>query len=170
MWWRVVSVWTGAAIAAFGLIGLLILIPTGVVMPASMQPGSISPAFWPKITCWILVVMGVLAALEGVWKSSAIEELPVQEGEGINGSQLSRIGSALFAFGIMFAAWTLVDLLGLPLTTSLLSVTLGLMFGERRLVRLLAVSILVPVAVFYFFTAVAGVPIPTGSILEHWIL
>lgn len=149
---------------AFGAVVLSVLIPFGVVDPGHLRAGTISPTFWPKATGWMLVVFGALDVLEGILMSrtSSVEN-------SSDGSQ-SRAGvdflHACLSFIVLYASWGAIFAIGLPNTSALIILAFGALFGERRLWLLALIAVVVPVVLYYFFTHVAKVPIPLGTLFE----
>lgn len=160
MWWRSSDIWIGGAIASFGAILLLIVIPRGVVEAPGLPPTAISPAFWPKTTAWMLLLFGALITLEAAGKS-IFERAQI----GPPGAT-SNLLPALAGFALLYGAWATILWIGLAGASALMTFGLGLMFGERRIWLLGLMAVLVPLGLYNFFTHVANVPIPPGILFE----
>lgn len=162
---RLDDVGIGAAILAFGAIVLLVLIPFGVVHPDNIRAGTISPTLWPKATAWLLVTFGFLVALEGVLTASK-----KRAAENSSDSSHSDAGTGLLrvclGFILLYASWGAIFSIGLPIASGLIILVFGALFGERRLWLLAVVAVIVPLVLYYFFSEIANVPIPLGSLFE----
>ena len=157
--WRSIDFWTGGVIAALGALVLLVLIPYGIEKPVGLPSAAIPPAFWPKVTGWILMLVGIAIAVEGISKSAGLPSF--------NAREIGRnAGRAASAFAALYVSWALIPWIGLPASSGLLIIVLGLLFGETRIVTLLVIAALMPLALYYFFTLVCGVPVPTGSFFD----
>lgn len=162
---RLDDIGTGVGILAFGVVVLSVLIPFGVVDPGHLRAGTISPTFWPKATGWMLVVFGALDVLEGILMSrtSSVVENSSDGSQGRAGAELLR---ACLSFIVLYASWAATFAIGLPITSALTILVFGALFGERRLWLLALIAVVVPVVLYYFFTHVAKVPIPLGTLFE----
>lgn len=161
-----IDVWIGGAIVAFGAFVLLVLIPFGVVMPDHIPARSISPAFWPKTTAWMLIVFGAIVALESLSKPA--NEATADETEHPIGAAGFRsvVFRMVLGFGLLYAMWGTIQWVGLPAASIAIIFVFGILFKERRHWLLAIVALLIPLALYYFFTEIANVPIPLGSFFE----
>jgi len=156
------DVWIGGAISAFGAVVLLVLIPFGIVVPENIPARAITPAFWPKVIGWTLIAFGLLTALEGtLTRSKEASFDPSHHSDGLRG--LRRI---LLSFILLYALTGAINWIGLPIACGIVILVFGALFRERRPWLLLVIAILIPLTLYYFFTEVAGVPIPMGDLFD----
>lgn len=155
---------TGGVIAGFGLVTLFFLIPWGVVVPASLSPTAVSPAFWPRVTAMMLVIFGVLIVVRGMLQRRKIVTAPAFDVSVANRRRgaLRIIGG----FAVLYGSWASISVVGLPVASVLIIVILSMAFGERRAIWLIGIAIFLPLFLYVFFSEIAGVPIPLGIIWE----
>ena len=72
------------------------------------------------------------------------------------------------ALVLLAGYYLLLDILGMVVTSALALLTFMLLGGERRPVLIVAITVILPVALFLFFRYVANVSIPMG-IFGDWI-
>lgn len=148
---------------AFGLVGLLYLVPTWVKSPPNIQVRALSPTFWPTILFWGLTVFGgfiSLSALLAKEDAVAPDERPQEDGE--EGFHLKSVLRTVAAMTVLLVYYLTVDWLGLVLASILAAGALALLAGERRYVAVAIVAVGVPIFLYYFFTIVANTPLPLG--------
>lgn len=153
--------WTGIGVIALGLVLALVAVPNGVVTPKSVRIAVLSPTFWPNILAWLLVVLGVVLAVQAVgWggKAIAASPAPVTAKAG-----LLRI--ALLAAGVVVFCLSATTL-GLVWATVLLFAGTVLLTGTEYRVAAIVVTLLLPLALYAFFAHVALVPIPQGALVR----
>jgi len=155
---------TGAGILAFGALVAFVLVPFGVVHPDNIRAGTISPTFWPRAIGWLLIVVGALVALQAALAppgtGSDIESTP---SHGHPGRYYFRV---LLGFFILYASWGATFWIGLPISSALIILVFGALFGERRYWLLIVLAVVLPLVLYYFFTHVAKVPIPLGDFFD----
>lgn len=149
------NVWIGGAVAALGAAMVAIIIPLGVVVPAHLPARAISPAFWPWLSAWMLVVFGIVIAVQAVRQ-------PAEPKAAKDGEYPLRPRRILGGFACMYLTWAAIPVIGLPGACGILIFVFGKAFGEKRTILLLAVSVVVPFLLYLFFSGIAGVPIPLG--------
>jgi len=132
--------WSGLAVAAFGLVALLWMIPkhAGTNPFAQMPPGLV-----PSIAAWIMIVCGGIVAAGGLWRMLRARLAPVSG--DINWRALGwaawpflYVGAAIWVMTFVKLTWFGAFLIG------------GMLFllGERRWWMILGCSV-VPVALLY---------------------
>ena len=155
----------------FGLFMILLsgvffvwVIPASVNVPGSIEAAPLSPAFLPYILTTLIGVMGLICVLQA------------QFGRGIpkEDSELSFVARSnwyvRFAMLMVIFAlfYMLPDVIGMLLVSIIAMSILVFIGGERNLMQGLLVSILLPFAIWLFFTRVAQVPLPEG-LLEGYL-
>lgn len=153
--------WTGLGVVLLGLLLALVAVPGGVAVPANVRIAVLSPAFWPNILAWLLVVLGVVLAVQAARRTSApddgsSEHVPVKGG-------LLRL--ALLTAGIV-ALCLFATKLGLVWATVLLFAGTVLLTGTEHRLAAVVVILLLPLALYAFFAHVALVPIPQGAFVR----
>lgn len=165
------DLWLGIGVAGFGLLLFFVIIPTGVAVPQNVPARVLSPAFWPKVIAGLLVGLGILMALQG-WLARAAADPPEgvgaedhanEEEEGIWWSPALRIG---ITAALLLLYYWLVEFLGMVLASSLALLAFGFFGNTRYPIALVITAIVLPLMMYGFFFYVAGVPIPTGSLVS----
>ncbi|MGK0272079.1 MAG: putative tricarboxylic transport membrane protein [Cocleimonas sp.] len=151
----------GVFFLVFGALSYFILIPQGIVVPSNIQHFTTSPAFWPNIITVIIAIMGLLLVLQ----NSDVEDInteDIEEELEDHTSWKTRAPRLLIILSMLFAFYFSIEKFGMVAPAMLLILILMLFAGYRRWSLILLFSILVPTALYFFFTHVANIPIPLG--------
>ena len=143
----------GLAVVLLGLLVLFILIPYGIVTPESINIISLSPDFWPRIISAIIVLTGFIMLI------SSINIKKVDDSESLD---LKGIKKLLVVILCLFGFYFSIPSLGMVVPGILLIFILMTFAGERAWLRMCAISIAIPLCLFFFFTSIANIPIPLG--------
>lgn len=146
----------GLLIAAFGLV-LGVLIPFAVRVPASVKLAALSPDFWPRIIAAGIVLLGMLVAGQGIM--GIRRRGGSGSAEWFDKAEILRIAAAGFGLLVYYAA---LEPLGIVAASVLALPAFSLLYGERRIKVLVPLGVLLPVALYFFFTRVANIPMPLG--------
>lgn len=155
---------TAVLFAGLGLVAYFVLIPHGIDIPASESNRALSPDFWPRLVV-ITTVVASFAVFIGAFKFNSRNGNETNESDIGDLSNynfkvmLTRILILLLMFGVFYSS---IQSFGLVVTSSILSIVMMVMFGERRYAMVIAISILLPVGLYLFFRYVAGIPIHLG--------
>lgn len=159
----------GALIAGFFLLFLFVVIPVGIPVPPGVRSTALSPAFWPRIVTVLMVVLGLMLMVQGILaaRSRGAEpaEPPALPDEDLVPPGLARVRIAA-AMAMMFAYYALVETVGMTTASILAFVGFAALYGERRWLLLGIVGVGLALALTLFFTDVAQVPIPSGSLWD----
>ena len=156
-------------IITFACIALLVLIPTGIEDPGSIDVLALGPPFWPSVISAFLGLMGLIVGVQ------ALRRVRAARGAAVSGQDDQRDPSAveaeaagfspvrwLAALVLLAAYYYGLDRLGMVLTSMLALGLFMILGGERRPAVVLVLSLGVPLALFLFFRYVANVFIPLG--------
>lgn len=152
----------GALYLILGLFIVFILIPLGVDEPSNVQYPPLAPSYWPRIISFCLAALGVAILVRSgmrIAKGSAVGEASDDPAE----ERIYWRAGVVIALG--FTLYAVLETLGFVLATTIALVILMLFAGERRVQIILPVALGVPLALYFFFTKAASIPIPSG-ILE----
>ncbi|MCC5986333.1 MAG: hypothetical protein JJT95_01535 [Pararhodobacter sp.] len=135
--------WSGLAVAAFGLLALLWMIPNyaGSNPFAQMPPGLV-----PSIAAWIMIICGVIVALGGVIGMLRDGLLPFTR--AIN---WAGIGWALWPFLYVAVAIWFMTFIKITWFGAFLIGGMLILLGERRWYVILGCSV-VPVVLLYILS------------------
>ena len=146
-----------------GLVTLFVLIPTGVKVPGSVKVAALSPDFWPRLIAIGAIVTAVLLFIE-----TLTMQQPHFEEEGSEEStqyQLDTFPASLriiVMIAALFAFYAGLATLGVVAASAVMMALMMLFFGERKVLLVLVLSAVTPVALYLFFRHVAGIPVPLG--------
>jgi hypothetical protein len=153
--------WTGVGVFVLGLVLALLAVPGGVVTPKNVRIAVLSPAFWPNILAWLLVLLGVVLAVQAARRPGDATARPPVARRWQGG--LARV-AALSAGIVLFCLFATT--LGLVWAAMLLFAGTVLLTGTEHRLSAIAVTLLLPLALYAFFSHVAGVPIPQGDLVR----
>lgn len=148
----------GSAVAAFGALLLLVVLPHEVRVSAS-EVNEISPAFFPRIVSGMILAIGVvhvLVAILGQLVSGGQQPL-------ISGMAVLRAGS-VFAIGAAYIV--LLPGIGFVAATATALVALTLLFGNRPLWQAAAMGVPLAFGLSYLFGELLKTPLPRAGWLE----
>ena len=152
----------GGVTIAFACLALFVVIPTGGENPGQINMMALGPSFWPSVIAIFICSMGILVALQS-YRSHRNRKSSEADGPA-NFAPARWIGALVLLAGY----YLLLDILGMVVTSALALLTFMLLGGERRPVLIVAITVILPVALFLFFRYVANVSIPMG-IFGDWI-
>ncbi len=152
----------GGVTIAFACLALFVVIPAGVENPGQINVMALGPSFWPSVIAVFICSMGILVALQAY--RSHRNRKSSEADEPANFAPTRWIGALVLLAGY----YLLLDILGMVVTSALALLTFMLLGGERRPVLIVAITVILPVALFLFFRYVANVSIPMG-IFGDWI-
>ena len=147
--------WAGLAMLLLGLALIFVLIPHGVDEPRRVKYAALSPSYYPRIVAICLSLLGLVIAVKA-YLAKADEE---QEDAEQRPDALLRTAAV---FGLLIAMAAALPTFGFILTTALALAAATWFAGERNVVLIVAIASLVPLALYFFFLKVAGIPIPLG--------
>ena len=145
-----------------GLLLIFVLIPQGVDSPPGIKIAALSPLYYPQNIAYALTAMGAMIVVavfltKGGDSEAEDDEFPQHP------QAMLRAGTAIAA---LFVLYFIMAYLGFIIGAFVALVFYMFLAGERRLYISIPVAILVPLALFFFFGKVAGIPIPAGPLEE----
>lgn len=147
--------WAGMVMLALGLVVILLLIPLGVDEPRRVKYAALSPSYYPRIIAICLTVLGLVIAVR-----SALAP-PVNTAERVEDRPDALLRISVM-FGILFAMALVLKTFGFIVTATLALGTAIWFAGERNYILIISMAIIIPLALYFFFLKVAGIPIPVG--------
>ncbi|MYI68648.1 MAG: tripartite tricarboxylate transporter TctB family protein [Boseongicola sp. SB0673_bin_14] len=152
--WITRDVIAGALILAIGLAFVFILIPIGVDEPRRVKYAALSPTYYPRIVAMILVVIGAAVVARAVSRPTASE---------LDGEAHPKAARRLLGISAILAAFAiLLTPLGFVVASALALFAAIWLAGEQRIHVNAAISVILPVLLYFFFLKVARSPIPLG--------
>lgn len=159
--WRDGAFGLGVALAA--AVFVLWIVPLGVVSPRSVRALPLSPTFLPIVLAVLVGLMGLVIAAQATFGRGT--PAPADGPAAFRADWPVRalaVVCVLVGY-VWFAEW--LGMLPLAVLGTAVLLAAG---GERSVLRGLAISLLLPLGVFLFFTQVAQVPLPLG-LIEGWL-
>ena len=158
---RRAEILVGLGVMGMAAIVLWVLIPGYVRIPRRVPMAALSPAFWPNVIGWTMLICGVLLTAR-----AAIAPPPpdnIADDLRFSRPQMLRVGALGGVLGVSYFA---LPFLGMVWTCMTLYILMVLMSGAKRPIWGTLIAILLPLALYFFFTKVAGVAIPQGRIVR----
>ena len=138
-----------------------IAIPYGVQEPKKVKFVALSPSYYPRLVSYCLLLIGSLLLLRSLMEKAANPSSTEESN--------SRYQMLVPIVVILFLLYWFLESLGFVLAPILALLTLLLLSGERNIMVILLISIMLPLCLYLFFTQVANIPIP-GGILDPLLL
>lgn len=137
------------------------IVPTYVTIPNRVPVKALSPAFWPTIIGWVMLICGVVLTLRAFLA-------PATPDAAIDNIELSRTeGLRLLALGaILLGMYVMLPIIGMVWVCMAGFLLLVLMSAHKNLIWGVVTAVLLPLVLYLFFTKVAGVAIPQGQIVR----
>ncbi len=153
----------GLICVVLALLVLFVAIPFGVQEPKKVKFVALSPSYYPRIVAYFLLAFGLLLMGLRFFKSQSQQQLQTKSFWRQHTFALSGIILLLFLY------YASLNYLGFVLSSVVALFLLLLIAGERKLWALIVIPLVLPFALYYFFTHVANIPIPAG-VLETWLV
>ena len=160
------ELYLGLVLSALFAITLFVLIPLGISNPMAHDPSSILPRTYPT---WIMAVcLGLALALTGnaLWKLRRVTP-PSVEAPSTETPADMRIAQALrslLCFVLLLGCWSFIEQIGMILGSFLLYAAFSILCGERNMLRLLIIDVILTSLLYVFFVRIMGAPIPLGPL------
>ncbi len=159
------DIWLGIGTIAFGVFLLAFAIPSFVSSPSNVPAVVLAPTFWPTIVAYMIVVLGAAlvatrlfgAADDGVDETASVSETPEEQLYGWG----RLLAMAILMVGLVIATPTL----GMVLATAIAFALFSLVVVTPRPLTSIIVAVVLPLALYAFFSHVAGVSVPQGRFL-----
>ena len=152
----------------FGIV-LFAVIPNAIVVPSNIKTLSLRPDFWPGVLCVSLIFLSLLISGLSLFVKMRSEASP--NGKVNKDTQEKRKNrfeaiKPYIVIGGLLVYYLLMEPLGIVLSSIFSLLGLALLYGERNLKVLIPLSILLPIGLYFFFTKIANIPLPVGSIFS----
>jgi len=135
---------------------LFLAIPYGVQEPKKVKFVALSPSYYPRLVCYCLLGFGLFLLLREIISSRKDDAADVLAD--------SRIKPLVFLLMVVIFSFYYLTLpfLGFVLSSAIVLFILLLLAGDRNIISLVLIPLLLPISVYWFFTKVANIPIPSG--------
>jgi hypothetical protein len=145
---------------------LTVVVPLGVQLPKSTPITAIRPDFWVKIIVWSTLLLGVFILFQGLHKAKTgprKDRADDSQSDLVDHKALiKRSAGVVAAIILLFLYYFLIQWLGMVVASILVMFAFSMLYGERRFLIIIPLSVLIPVGLYYFFLKVASVMVPLG--------
>jgi len=161
---------TGISITIIFALVYFYFIPLGIKVPSSVRLPMNSPAFFPKVVTLLLIGLGLLMIIqnlipyfkegkEAIKKEKELIEKEKTEETFPLKKSIFKIGTAIIGLFVYYEA---VKILGIFTASIIFFLVFTCLYGDSRYRIILPLAVILPLALSYFFTNVANVPLPQG--------
>ena len=152
---RKLDLLAGLLLTCIAVLVIWVAIPYGVQEPKKVKFAALSPSYYPRLVGYCLLAFGLIL-LATRWFSK-------QKSDDSSSNLRSRWLLILIGIVATLAAYYIaLEPLGFVLASTIAVFVLLLMAGERSVVALISIPLILPIALHLFFTNVANIPIPSG--------
>lgn len=146
-----------------------VLIPIGIDVPKSHDPGQLSPAAYPSWIAFAGLGASLLLAASAALRCIKLNALTPRANSTVKcTARLAGMGPGAAGFALLLAFYLSLDYVGMTLGCFLLYAAFATLCGERNWLRLVIVDCILSTALYFFFVRIASVPVPQG-ILESFL-
>lgn len=149
-----------SVVLAFGLLTLFYFIPTQVELTEDYERTGISPAFFPSLAAWIVVILGGVLLLNCFLGSHAEEE---KTGRALSLSEELRV---VASFGVAALFVLTYEYLGFLIATMISLLIFFVIQGIRPILKLVIMSVANTIFVYLFFHYVMKVQFLPGMLFR----
>ncbi|MBX2839022.1 MAG: tripartite tricarboxylate transporter TctB family protein [Gammaproteobacteria bacterium] len=153
---RKLDLFAGLFFICIAAIIIWVAIPYGIQEPKKVKFAALSPSYYPRLVGISLLLFGTIL-LATRWLSNADSEQGAQENLRDN-----WLVVLIGLVATLVAYYIALEPLGFVLASAIAVFVLLLIAGERSIVALFAISLLLPITLHLFFTHIANIPIPSG--------
>lgn len=159
------DIWLGIGTIAFGVFLLVFAIPSFVSSPSNVPALVLAPTFWPTIVAYMIIVLGaalLITRMTGSTGESVDQTANVVETQE---EQLYGVGRLLAMAILMVGLVIATPIIGMVLSTAIAFALFAAIVVTPRPVTSIIVAVVLPLALYAFFSHVAGVSVPQGRFL-----
>jgi hypothetical protein len=154
---------TAVLFIAAGLAAVVELIPSGVVVPGSINIPALSPDFWPYTIAWGVIISSACLLLEAL--ALKVPDGGEEDDAADAQFKLATLPATLRTIVLimaLFLFYYVLTHLGIVASSIVLMPAMMLFFGEQNWRYVVPLSLLIPIGLYLFFLHVAGIPMPLG--------
>lgn len=126
------------------------------------NPSNLMPDVWPKVIIGLMVVCLAINIVKIIRKNKDNPEFNFKSFFA-NSVEFFK-SKTFFGIVIMIIASLIIETFGFVVTTFLVLVSYGYLLGERKIVRLLIVSVVLALLLHIIFSGLLEVTLPRGTI------
>lgn len=145
---------SAAGFIAIALLIIFVAIPYGVQEPKKVKFAALSPSYYPRLVGYCLLLFGVILFFKALLISNSTHATTV-----ISTFVRSRL---LPVIAVLAALYFALQPFGFVLAPAIALTVLLWLAGERNVFVIALMSVLLPLALYFFFVKVANIPIPGG--------
>jgi putative tricarboxylic transport membrane protein len=152
---RNLDLFAGLLFTCIAVLVIWVAIPYGVQEPKKVKFAALSPSYYPRLVGYCLLAFGLLLLLTR-WLSSKTQ---VDSTSSLRSRWLLIFISIVATLATYYVA---LEPLGFVLASAIAVFILLLLAGERSVIALISIPLILPIALHLFFTKIANIPIPSG--------
>lgn len=152
----------GLFLLAAALLMLFWIIPVGVQTPGSARNPILSPPFWPRLIMIALAGLSLIIIAQAAARIRRIKKGLADEVAVTAALDASGAVKVVIAIALLFVYYWSLTWGGLVVPSMLAILVFTALYGEKRFQYFAPAALLFPLAIYYFFTDIAQVPIPLG--------
>ncbi|MFP6737058.1 MAG: tripartite tricarboxylate transporter TctB family protein [Rhodospirillales bacterium] len=170
------DIWIGGTAIAIAGFGWFVVIPIGVDVPSSVKILALSPDFWPRIIMGMMAACGLVVLAQGFLArqsdDNALQSEPDDAAEPASADKIVHFETrgqfvrVAMAFAGLFAFYFAVPYIGVVIGAMIIILLSTRFLGVKSWLRAGLLAVIMPVALYFFFTEVAQIPIPLGLFEE----
>lgn len=159
------DIWLGIGTIAFGVMLLTFAIPSFVSSPSNVPALVLAPTFWPTIVAYLILVLGAALVASRAFGSS---DAGLDETSRVTETRDEVIygwGRLLAMAVLMVGLVVAIPILGMVLASAIAFALFAVIVVTPRPLTSIIVAVVLPLALYAFFSHVAGVSVPQGRFL-----
>ena len=153
--------WVGVFFIAFAVFVLFGVIPDHISVPGNVPTGTMSPQYWPKVICCMMLVLGAAQVLAAVIDAKSKANRNTGAPSKININDTAKIVGVVV---LLFLYYWAVDYLGFLYSTMVFVPIMAFVYGERRIISLVLLCAIPGPALYLFFSRVAYTTFEPGKL------
>ena len=151
----------GLSVIAMSALTLFWLIPSYVALPQRPPLRALAPSFWPKIVSWTMFLCGVAMTLRAAMTDPPPDA--IVDDQSLSSKELLRLAGLALILAVVYFTLPIFGMVWVCMVAFILMV---LMTGRKYLLVGIVVGVMLPLALYFFFSKVAGAAIPQGQFVR----
>lgn len=139
---------TGLVLIVFSIFGYL----TANQFSNGEEAASFGPAFFPKLILVLLAILSLSLCIKGI--------LNLKKDNSKIHFNMNKIGRVVLYIVLLIVYINLFFITGFIISTIFFLIVSQYLFGMRNWIKLIAIAIIVPIFLYYFFTGLFNIPLP----------
>lgn len=155
------EIFVGLGVILMAALTLWWLIPTYIAIPRRVPIMALSPAFWPNVIAWVMLFCGLSVVVRAAMAPPAPDA--IADDLSVSRPEAARLAALAV---LLIATFFSLRIVGMVWTSMFAFVALVFLTGSKNRFWGIVAAIVLPLALYFFFTKIAGVAIPQGRIVR----